>query len=353
MLASRDAREPSAALATLFWYYFHSKRRKTIEKFHFVFTGGTHDRLLLGDTELGLPALEEDVAEWLLTQCGVTRLPSGSEGGVTILSCLITQRHLGITWPFFSASENHWLRPENLAFLRLCDQWHVKRLMNRGSVMVWVDHEADEDARRNPQVFPLVLNFDDGEPRREKNTGSRRGLEPIHLGSASASHRTVFRGSSSEALTWAAESKALDEMTIALIAHDEMKARMIEFAVDHDAELMKFSRIISTQTTGREVAAATSRGIDRKIVRRHSGPKGGDIEIATEVLCNRCDIVIFFVDPLRPHPHIDDIRVVFQACMLKDQVVMITNEMHAREFMSRVIRGQDLLTFYPSREGTN
>lgn len=349
VLASRDSRSPSATLAALFRYYSQSKNRTVLEKFHFVFTGGTYDRLFLGDRDLGLPALEDDVAEWLRGRCGVTRLPPGTEGGVTILACLITQRLLGITWPFFSASEDHWLRPENLSFMRLCDQWRVKRLMSRGSVMVWVDYEAGEDARRNLRALPLTISFED-EPTQEENTRHGRCQEPILLGSSSTSDdRVPFRGSGAEPLAWIAESKPLDEMSIALIAHDEMKARMIEFAIDHDSELKKFARIVSTQTTGREVAAATSRSIDRRIARRHSGPKGGDIEIATEVLCNRCDIVIFFVDPLRPHPHIDDIRVVFQSCMLKDQVVMITNEMHAREFMSRVIRGRDTLTFYPSR----
>jgi len=129
-------------------------------------------------------------------------------------------------------------------------------------------------------------------------------------------------------------------MTIALIAHNEMKNRMVEFAVDHEHELNQFGTILATGTTGREVCAATSRDITKKMVRHHSGPKGGDIEIATAVLLDHCDIVIFFVDPLSPHPHIDDIRVVFQACMVSDRVVMITNEMHAREFMSRAVRGK-------------
>ena len=125
-------------------------------------------------------------------------------------------------------------------------------------------------------------------------------------------------------------------MTIALIAHDEMKQRMIAFAIDHEWELRKFASILSTGTTGREVAAATSRTIEDKIYRYHSGPLGGDIEIATEILLGRCHIVIFFVDPLQPHPHIDDIRTVFEACMTRQSVVMISNEMHARDFMSTV-----------------
>jgi methylglyoxal synthase len=143
-----------------------------------------------------------------------------------------------------------------------------------------------------------------------------------------------------------ATPKSFGDMTIALIAHDEMKARMIEFAVDHEAELVKFHTILATGTTGREVAAATSRKLDDKMIRYHSGPKGGDIEIATMILHDLCDVVIFFVDPLRPHPHIEDIRVVFQACMVSDHVVMITNEMHAREFMARVVRGKEFLTLY-------
>lgn len=131
--------------------------------------------------------------------------------------------------------------------------------------------------------------------------------------------------------------KTFKDMTIALIAHDEMKERMMSFAIDHEYELSKFGTILATGTTGREVEAATS----LKIYRYHSGPKGGDIEIATEVILGRCHIVIFFIDPLNPHPHIEDIRTVFEACMLREKVIIITNEMHAREFMTRVVRGKE------------
>jgi methylglyoxal synthase len=206
--------------------------------------------------------------------------------------------------------------------------------MNRGSVMVWFDQEANEDATRNLQSCPPTLNlgFED------KDSGDisfiPRESETLYQGKLEVDH-------------WTGHRVEFADMTIAIIAHDEMKARMIEFAIDHEAELNKFSKILATGTTGREVAAATTRDIDKKMVRFHSGPKGGDIEIATAILYDRCHVVIFFVDPLRPHPHIEDIRVVFQACMVKDQAVMITNEMHAREFMTRVVRGRDSLTLYP------
>jgi methylglyoxal synthase len=127
-------------------------------------------------------------------------------------------------------------------------------------------------------------------------------------------------------------------MTIALIAHNEMKERMIEFALDFERELGRFEYILATGTTGREVEA-NARSLHDKIYRFHSGPKGGDIEIATEVLFGRCHVVIFFIDPLNPHPHIEDIRVVLGACMLQPHVRMLTTEAQAREWMRRVIRG--------------
>jgi methylglyoxal synthase len=334
VLASHDTRDPNESLVSIFTRLYEQPNRTRLERFHFLFTGGTYDRVFYGHKGLGVPALETKAARWLSDHCGVTRLPSTNEGGVIVLSYFVSQRDCSIVWPFFAPNANHWQRHENLALMRLCDQWHVKRLMNRGSVLVWFDHEADLDANRNLHACPpkLMLRRDADEE-----------LAPIYF--PDAVPQPIYRGRSGAAKL-ISRPKSFKNMTIALIAHDEMKSRMIEFAIDHETELNKFGTILATGTTGREVAAATSRQIDHKMVRYHSGPKGGDIEIATAILYGECDVVVFFVDPLNPHPHIEDIRVVFQACMVREQVVMITNEMHAREFMSRVVRGRDSLALY-------
>lgn len=326
VLASHDDPKPNMRLASIFTHVYNSTLRVRLESFHFAITGGTYDRLFFGDERLGLSALPTEVADWLRTSCGVTRLPETQRGGVIVLSYLICQRECNIVWPFYAPNANHWQRNENLAFMRLCDQWQAKRLMNTGSVMAWFDFESELDAKRNLLKCPPQL-------RLERSPGIHAVLS---LDISQREERGQLVG----------HTKLFAEMTIALIAHDEMKTRMIEFAVDHERELDKFGTILATGTTGREVAAATSRQIDNKMVRHHSGPKGGDIEIATAILYGFCDIVVFFIDPLKPHPHIEDIRVVFQACMVSDQVIMITNEMHAREFMSRVVRGHDRLTLY-------
>lgn len=119
----------------------------------------------------------------------------------------------------------------------------------------------------------------------------------------------------------------------ALIAHDEMKERMVEFAVDYERELdEKFEKIITTGTTGARIQEAAPR-LKKKIHPYLSGPKGGDIQIATEIMLGLIDVVIFFVDPLHPHPHTDDIRVVFSASMMHN-VEMLTNERQARQWLA-------------------
>jgi methylglyoxal synthase len=133
-----------------------------------------------------------------------------------------------------------------------------------------------------------------------------------------------------------------EDQSIALIAHDDMKQRMVGFAIQYEDELCRFNRVLTTGRTGEEVESACRRLRDGGTIRRYlPGPKGGDIEIATEILFDRCHVVVFFVDPLHPHAHIDDIMVVFSACMAEIQgndVRLLTNELHAREWMEEAVR---------------
>jgi methylglyoxal synthase len=318
LLASHDHAETNDKLARILDRFCCGSGQAKLERFHFLVTQGTFRRVIAGDdphaTSSGIHPVKPEARDFLYPR--ITILPSRVDGGVTILSYFIAQQKCSIVWPFLTPLTGHWLTPENLALMRLSDQWHAKRLMNTGSVDEWFEKEADIDADRNLQACPPRLFQNDeiapieqipcfpSEIRRPKNL-------PV--------------------------PDRLEEMTVALIAHDEMKARMVEFATDHERTLARFQRILATSTTGRDVSDAAS-SLSSKITRYHSGPKGGDIEIATEVLFGRCHVVIFFVDPLRPHPHIEDIRVVFGACMIHDHVRMLTNEMQAREWIERVAR---------------
>ncbi len=322
LLASHDSPQANGKLiSVLNDFCKDADGRRKLSRFHFLVTGGTYKRVIEGDdgwtSDTKIDPVNEETKNFLTER--LTVLPSRMKGGVTILSYFITQRVCSILWPFLSPETSHWLTPENLVLLRLCDHWHVKRLMNTGSVTEWFEREAEQDADRNVRPCPPEIVFRKGEEsdcvRAEKVRGVSRFLLP---------RAPLMR-------------KQAEGMTIALIAHDEMKSRMVEFAGDNEHVLCRFEKILTTGTTGREISEAT-KTLESKIYRYQSGPKGGDIQIAAEILFGRCDVVIFFVDPLRPHPHIEDIRVVFAACMIQDHVRMLTNEMQAREWVERVAR---------------
>jgi len=320
VLASHDSPEKNNALARLL-EGLRTEKEDRLSSFHFVFTGGTYERIILGTDkarEEGIKPVDDPTKDFFIPRS--TSLPSRRDGGVTVLAYSVVQRSCSILWPFLTPVTAHWLNPENLALMRLSDQWHVKRLMNSGSVTEWFRQEAETDKARNLRATPLELVL----------PGTQLTISPERC--ADGGYR-ISRPSALDV------PKKVEDMTIALIAHDDMKARMIEFALDYETELGRFARVLATGTTGRDVGdAASSLQQGNKIYRYHSGPKGGDIEIATEVLFGGCHVVVFFIDPLHPHPHIEDIRVVFGACMIQDQVRMLTNEMQGREWMERVVK---------------
>ena len=75
----------------------------------------------------------------------------------------------------------------------------------------------------------------------------------------------------------------MKKLTIALVAHDNRKAEMVEWAV-HNAEFLSHHHIVCTGTTGNLVRKALEeKGVNADIACMHSGPMGGDAEIAAMV----------------------------------------------------------------------
>lgn len=297
-----------------------ASKLERMEAFHFVFTGGTYDRVVLGR---GSGGVQRDTREFLIKNS--TRLPNHDEGGVTVMAFMVVQRQISILWPFLAPWTSHLQLPDNLALLRLADYMRVKKLMNSGSVIEWFTREATLDADRNLQACPPTLCF----PGNEKRAIASRadgGECRIDVPRSEVVDPERFE-----------VPLAPDDLTIALIAHDAMKARMVDFARDFEIELSQFKRILSTGTTGGEVLDNT-RLLKDKLWRYNSGPKGGDIEIATEILFGHCQVVAFFIDALSPHPHMSDIQVVIGAAMSRDEVRMLGNEMQAREWFERIAR---------------
>lgn len=110
-------------------------------------------------------------------------------------------------------------------------------------------------------------------------------------------------------------------MKFALIAHDNKKADLVAFVSKHlDFFNRKDVEVIATGTTGEKIEHA---GIV-EVESVNSGPLGGDVEIASLVVRNEIDGVIFLRDVLDKHPHDLDISTLLRICDLH-QVPLATN----------------------------
>ncbi|MDJ0807724.1 MAG: hypothetical protein QNJ78_12935 [Gammaproteobacteria bacterium] len=419
VIAGHDTPERSNQLVRLFHSLFESLENGVVserhdvdwffEHYHFVFTGGTFARLMLGidperkeemvdprfDKFVREDCKEQDQKHLALLAQNSTLLPPYFKGGVILLSQLVVQRQCSIIWYFLTPFGSHWIIPENLALLRLCDFNNVKKQMNYGSALEWIKNSMVFDSSINLTGIPLNIwpgcergyekkdSDDSSDKSSDKSSHERivacavkgidnyakRYLLPNKKGrdlkvaqNGSSLKDTIddqLAGSVPYCITipsykkprpescdgfsgtvtvpWYPENRK--ERTIALIAHDEMKDRMVNFAIDYEDFLIGYQRIVTTGTTGDKIRKGTRKIYD-KLDPCFSGPKGGDIEIATQVLFGRIHTVVFFVDPSSPHAHIDDIRVVFGACMINPEVRMLTNEQHARQRVNDVIRAE-------------
>ena len=101
--------------------------------------------------------------------------------------------------------------------------------------------------------------------------------------------------------------------TIALIAHDNKKAAIVNWALKNKATLEKFE-LCGTGTTAKLIAEAT----DLKVKRYLSGPLGGDQQIGAKVAEKKIDMVIFFWDPLESQPHDPDVKALLRISVVYD-----------------------------------
>ena len=97
--------------------------------------------------------------------------------------------------------------------------------------------------------------------------------------------------------------------TVALIAHDNKKDEMRDFAMANHDVLSRYT-LIATNTTGKMLQEDVKLDLTRML----SGPIGGDAQIAAKVAEGAVAAVFFFVDPLGKHPHDPDIQSLLRIC---------------------------------------
>ncbi|MEN9350887.1 MAG: methylglyoxal synthase [Sediminibacterium sp.] len=94
---------------------------------------------------------------------------------------------------------------------------------------------------------------------------------------------------------------------IALIAHDNKKKDLIEWAVHNKTELSKHS-LVATGTTGKLIEEA----LDQPVVKLLSGPLGGDQQIGAMIATGDIDVIFFFFDPMEAQPHDSDVKALLR-----------------------------------------
>lgn len=103
------------------------------------------------------------------------------------------------------------------------------------------------------------------------------------------------------------------EKAIALVAHNEKKALLLEWAKEHIGTLKKH-RLIGTSNTARLLNSV----LDLNIEPFGHGPNGGDILLAAKILDHQVEKVIFFLDLQTPHGHEHDIQTLIRTATINN-----------------------------------
>ena len=109
--------------------------------------------------------------------------------------------------------------------------------------------------------------------------------------------------------------------SIALVAHDNRKKDLVEWAEWNYKDLLEH-KLICTGTTGTMVETAIKNKIGKdaelkfEIKKLKSGPLGGDQQLGALIAEGKVDIIIFFWDPMEPHPHDVDVKALLRISVL-------------------------------------
>ena len=107
---------------------------------------------------------------------------------------------------------------------------------------------------------------------------------------------------------------------IVIIAHDNMKGVLIDWAIKNKDKL-GMHNLCGTGTTAKLISVSTGLPVEAF----KSGPLGGDQQVGSRIAEGSIDFMFFFWDPLEAQPHDPDVKALLRIAVLYD-IPVATNQ---------------------------
>jgi methylglyoxal synthase len=110
---------------------------------------------------------------------------------------------------------------------------------------------------------------------------------------------------------------------VALVAHDNRKKDLVEW-VEWNYHILVKHKLVCTGTTGlmiekvlkQKLKTENCRETFSSITKLKSGPLGGDQQLGAMITDGEIDMLIFFWDPMQPHPHDVDVKALLRIAVV-------------------------------------